>query len=85
MLNVSLDKSNVIAKIKDSKGYKSMSEERLLNSLNELHSMKESEKNFDDARIEKIKYDFSKLRDRLYKPKIKDNRKHLYRTENKEP
>ena len=32
--------------------------------------MKESEKNFDDARIEKIKKDFNKLRDRLSKPKI---------------
>ena len=83
VLNVSLDKLNAIAKIRGIKGYKSMSEERLLNSLNELESMKESEINFDDARIETIKNDFSKLRDRLYKPKIKDIRKDLYRIENK--
>ena len=83
VLNVSLDKLNAIAKIRGIKGYKSMSEERLLNSINELESMKESEINFDDARIEMIKNDFSKLRDRLYKPKIKDIRKDLYRIENK--
>ena len=83
MLNVSLDKLKTVAKIRGIKGYKSMSEERLLNSINELESMKESEINFDDARIEMIKDDFSKLRDRLYKTKIKDIRKDLYRIENK--
>ena len=83
VLNVSLDKLNAIAKLRGIKGQKSMSEERLLNSLNELESMKESEINFDDARIETIKNDFSKLRDRLYKPKIKDIGKDLYRIENK--
>ena len=31
--------------------YTSMSEERLLSSLSESESVKESEKNFDDARI----------------------------------
>ena len=42
-----------------------MSEERLINSINELESLKESEKNFDfdNARIEKIKKDLNKLRD----------------------
>ena len=44
-----------IAKIGGIKGYKSMSEERLLSVLNELEPVKKSEKNFDDARIEKIK------------------------------
>ena len=33
------------------KDYTSMSEERLLSSLSESESVKESEKNFDDARI----------------------------------
>ena len=37
------------------KGYKSMSEERLIGSINESEPVKESENNFDDARIEKIK------------------------------
>ena len=83
MLNVSLDKLNAIAKIRGIKGYKSMSEERLLNPLNKSELMKESEKNFDAARIETMKNDFSKLRDKLSKPKIKDIRKDLYRIENK--
>ena len=34
--------------------------------------MKESGKNFDDARIKKLKKYFHKLRDRLSKTKIKD-------------
>ena len=72
-----------IAKIIGIKGYKSMSEERLLSVLNELESVKESGRNFDDAKIEKIKKDFNKLRDRLSKPKIKKIRKDLYRIENK--
>ena len=46
------------------KGYKSMSEERLVSSINESEWLKESEENFDGARIEKIKKDFSKLRDK---------------------
>ena len=41
------------------------------------------EKNFDDARIKKIKKDFNELRDRLSKPKIKEIRKDLYEVENK--
>ena len=45
--------------------------------------MKESEKNFDDAIIEKIKNDFKKLRDRLSKPKIKEMGKDLHRIDNK--
>ena len=58
------------------KGYKSM-----LSSINE--SMKESEKNFDDARMEKIKKDFNELRDIPSKPKINEIREDLYRKENK--
>ena len=41
--------------------------------------MKKREKKFDGTRIEKIKKDFNKLRDRLSKPKIKEIRKDLYR------
>ena len=44
-----------IAKIRGIKGYKSMSEERLLSALNESKSVKDSRKNFDDARIRKMK------------------------------
>ena len=46
------------------------------------NQLKKSEKNFDDARIETIKKDFNKMRDRLSKPKIKEIEKDLYRTEN---
>ena len=72
----------MIAKIRDIKGYKSMSEERLISSINESEPVKESE-NFDKARIEKIKKHFNKLKDRLSNLKIKDIRKDLYRKENK--
>ena len=60
-----------------------MSKERLINSLNESEPVKESEKNFDDARIKKIKKDLNELRDTLSKRKIKKTRKVLYRIENK--
>ena len=57
-----------------------LSEDRLISSINE--SVKESEKNFDDARIEKIKKDFNRLRDRFFIPKNKRG-KNLHRIENK--
>ena len=44
-------------------------EDRLISSINE--SGKESEKNIDDARKEKIRKDFNRLRDRFFKPKNK--------------
>ena len=77
MLNLSLNELKVIAKIRRIKFYKSMSEKRLISSINESESVKESEKKNDVARIEKFKKDFNKLRDRLSKPKIKDIRKDL--------
>ena len=83
MLDLSLNKLKAIAKIIDIKGYKSMSKERLLSFLNESELVKESEKNFDNARIEKIKKDFNELRDWLSKPKIIEIRKDLDRIENK--
>ena len=54
-----------------------------MNSINEPESLKESEKNFDNVRRQKIKKDINKLRDRSSKSKIKEIRKDLYRTENK--
>ena len=72
-----------IAKIRGIKGYKSKSEEKLSSFFNKSESGIESARNFDDARIEKIKKYFVKLRDRLSKPKIKEIRKDLYRIENK--
>ena len=55
-----------------------MSKDRLLSAINESEPVKEYEKNFDDARIEKIKKYFDKLRDRFSKPKIKENRRNFY-------
>ena len=69
MVNLSLNKLKTVAKIRGIKGNKSIFEERLLSVLNESQAVKESENNFDDARIEKIKKDFNKLKDRLSKPK----------------
>ena len=60
-----------------------MSEEGLSSFLNESELLKGSEKNFDGARLEKIKKDFNEIRDRLSKPRIKEIRKDLYRIENK--
>ena len=49
MLNLSLNELTLIAKSRGIKGYKSMSEDRLLSALNESESVKESEKSFDGA------------------------------------
>ena len=78
MVNLPLNELKTIVKIRGIKGCKSMSEERSLSALNGSEPVKESEENFDDARIEKIKKDFNELRDRLSKQKIKEIRKDLY-------
>ena len=83
LVNLSLNELKTISKIRGIKGYESMSEERLLAVLNESESVKEIEKNFDDARIEKIKKDFNKLRERLSVPKTKEIKRDLYRIQNK--
>ena len=54
-----------------------MRKERLLSALNESGSA-ETEKNFDDARIKKIKKDFNELRDR-FRQKIKEIRRNIYK------
>ena len=59
-----------------------MSKKRSLSALNESESV-ESEKNFDDARIKKIRKDFNDLRDRFLKPKIKVIRRNIYEIESK--
>ena len=80
IVNLSLNQLKAIAKIRGIKGYKSFSQERLLSVFNESEPVKESEKNFDNARIEAIKKDLNKLRDRLSNPK--KIRKDLYRIKN---
>ena len=79
MPNLSLHELKQISKMRRIKGYKNMSKERLLNALDES----ESAKSLDNAKIEKIKEDFNKLRDRFLKPKIKETRKNLYEIKNK--
>ena len=81
MLNMSLNELKLIEKSRRIKGYESMRKERLLSALNESGSV-ETEKNFDDARIKKIKKDFNKLRDR-FKQKIKESRRNIYKIETK--
>ena len=82
MLNLSLNKLKLIARSRNIKGCKSMSKKRSLSALNESESV-ESEKNFDDARIKKIRKDFNDLRDRFLKPKIKVIRRNIYEIESK--
>ena len=50
MLNLSPKELNTIARIRGIKGYKSMSEDRLLSARKASESLKESEKNFDDTK-----------------------------------
>ena len=79
MPNLSLHELKQIAKRRRIKGYKNMSKEKLLNALDEP----ESAKSYDNAKIEKIKEDFHKLRGRFLKPKINDIRKNLYEIKKK--
>ena len=59
MVNLSLNNSKLIAKLRGSKDYKSMSEDELLSALNAPESLNDSENNFDNT---KPKIDFSKSR-----------------------
>ena len=58
-----------------------MSRERLISSINKSKPV--NQKNLNNVRIEKIKKDFYKFRDRPCKAKIKQIRKDIYRIENK--
>ena len=58
MLNFSLNELKQIAKMRLFKGYKSMSKEELLSTLEPASSRN----NFNHARIKKIRDDFNKLR-----------------------
>ena len=60
MPNLSLNELKQSAKMRRIKGYIVMFKERLLNALDES----ESAKGLDNAKIEKIKEDFNKLRGR---------------------
>ena len=53
MLNPPLSELKLIAKSRGMQGYKSICEDRLLSALNVSESVKESEKNLDDTKINK--------------------------------
>ena len=74
MLPLSVNELKLVAKNRGIKGYKSMSEERLLSALSELV---ESKNSFDDERLKKIREDFNELRDEFSKLQIKGIRKNL--------
>ena len=91
LLSLSPKESKVITKMRGIKGYKSMSEDRLLNSIKASESLKESEKNFDDTkpkinfskpRIEKIRKEFKESRHNFLKSEIDEIRINLYEIEN---
>ena len=60
MLNLSPKELKVIAKMRGIKGYKSISEDRLLNAIKASELLKENEKNFDDTK-QKIKFPKSRI------------------------
>ena len=78
-LSLSLIELKAIAKIRDIKGYESMSKDKLLCTL----KPSESEKNFDKTRIENIREELKKLGRIFSKSEIKEIRKSLYEIENK--
>ena len=84
-MDLSTKQLRAITKIRDIKGYKSMSEDELLRSLTSLKSAKKGRKpktNFSKERIEKIKKEFNELRYNFLKLTIKEIRKNLYKIEN---
>ena len=60
MLKLSLKELKAIAIIRGIKGYKSMSNDRLLSAFKALESLKESENNFDNTKP-KIKFSKSRI------------------------
>ena len=77
MLNLSLKKLKVIAKIRGIKGYKVMSEDELLSALNLPGTISSK------ARIKKIRKEFNESRNKLSKSEINEIRRNLYEIENK--
>ena len=71
-LKLSLDELRLVAKNRGIKGYKSMSEERLLSVLSKPKLIKN---NVDDERLKKIREDLNKSRYEFFKSKIEEIRK----------
>ena len=95
MLNLLLNELKLLAKSRKIKGYKNLSEERLLSALDESESAKcfDNEginnigKDFDNQTLNKIIFNrsknFNKPRDRFSKPEKKEIRKNLHELEKK--
>ena len=62
MLNLSLNELKLVTQSRGIKGYKSLSEERLLCALSESKSV-ESKNIIDDERLKKTRNDVNELRD----------------------
>ena len=82
MLNLSTKELKAIAKIRDIKGYKSMSEDELLSALISSKPVKKGKTNFSKARIDKIRKELNKSRHKFSKSKINEIRRNLYEIEN---
>ena len=80
MLGITLDKLKLVAESRGIKGYKTISEERLLSALSKPKSIKD---NFDNERLKKIREDLNKSRHKFSKSEIKEIRKNLYEIESK--
>ena len=87
MLNLLPKKLKAIAIIRDIKGYKSMSEDRVLSVLKASESLKESQKSFDDtkpkinfskSRIEEIRKKFNELTYKFSKLNISKIRRNFH-------
>ena len=77
--------ATLLAKKRDIKGYKIMSEDELLSYLTLSKPVKKGKKlktNFSNARIEKIRKEFIESRHKFSKLKIKEIRENLYKIEN---
>ena len=81
MVNLSLNELKLVAKSRGIKGYKNMSKERLLSALGESELV-ESENNFDNEKLKKIRKALNEIRDRFSKPQINEIRKNLYDIKN---
>ena len=80
MLDLSSDELKIVEENRGIKGYKSMSEEKLLSALSKPKLIKN---NFGNERLKKIREDLNKSRHKFSKSKIKEIRKNLYEIENK--
>ena len=80
MLDLSSDELKIVEENRGIKGYKSMSEEKLLSALSKPKLIKN---NFGNERLKKIREDLNKSRHKFSKSKIKEIRKTFYEIENK--